>query len=276
MTIKQFIYFEGMRKTVIEMKNDSGTPSQIQITGTNISNLVFAQVWLGEVIEGHQFIRSLEKETEKWAFSLATLNHPLHAPSNIRTDSPEFKLALCRASTRRALQKILWISEVKKVVWIGYSLGFWSIFQALSTMDKDPKIKGILAKSGIHSYERILLRFLGKYGYPQNKPQAWAQLFKEFQMDETSWIWQMPVLPDNPIPMHRNFLRWARNLKEQSWCPYDLECWHGTYDHWSTPEDITTLSPRKIHTFELWHSLRPNRDINRAIFAAAERMFTED
>lgn len=33
-----------MRKTVIEMKNDSGAPSQIQITGTNISNLVFAQV----------------------------------------------------------------------------------------------------------------------------------------------------------------------------------------------------------------------------------------
>lgn len=250
--------------------------------GENASgNVVIAQAGLGDDAQSLKLITSIKRKvTREWNYSLLVVDHPHHGNNCRGPGNADFTLDLCRRASKIALDILLKTDGVKKIIPVGYSMGFWSLVQAIVLMESlDPKIRIILWKSGVFSYHHILSRYLEERGYSEDVQKAWEKLFRDFELDATSWLWNMPILPwQPPVKIHSNFLTTIPELQERSiiWLP--LKLWHGEMDHWTLASEISALwGAGNIQTTiipNLGHSLRPNNSVDSEILDAIDAGFS--
>ena len=226
--------------------------------GRNIGNIVIAQPGLWATVEDSFFIQSLREKVVSGAnFSLFAVDHPCYG-LNERPYLGDLTLPACVANTQKAVKYILDLRSTKKVIWAGNSIGYLSLFNAVCENNNDPRILGILGKSGISSYQTILGRMLMQFWNKGDYWAAWNKLFKHFNIDKATWNCTIEVNAWEPVTIHENFIFSCITPRESRTTLLPVECWQGENDTYTSPSEMQEHNWGNIivHVQKgVWHNL---------------------
>lgn len=252
--------------------------------GKNVGNIVIAQPGLGATIGNSFFIKSLREKVIAGAhFSLFAVDHPCYG-LNEEPYLDNFTLPACMANTKKAIKYILESGGTQKVVLAGNSLGFWSPFQSSCDKNNDPRILGLLGKSGISSYESIIGRILIQFWYEEGPDIAWRKLFRHLNIDWTTGNCHIEINDWGIVSIHENFFHSVGFVRENRVTSLPIECWHGENDTYTSTAEMQSHNWGNITVHVVpgvWHNLsawlgddtphRVHREMNERI----EEIFAE-
>lgn len=240
--------------------------------GRDIGNIVVAQPGLWATVEWSFFIQSLREKVVSGAnFSLFAVDHPcygLNIENNpydfLGDDNSEqpyldnFTLPACVTNTQMAIRHVLGSDTTRNVILAGNSLGFWSLFQSVCGVNYDHRIRGLLGKSWVSSYERILGRILCQFWYDENPKKAWTRMLSQFQIDGTTGNCIIEINNWETISIHENFFHSVGFIPESRTTPLSVESWQGENDTYTSPAEMQSHNWGNITVHVVpgvWHNL---------------------
>lgn len=210
------------------------------------------QPWLGSSAQKSLMVNDLVTQFRDRCHMLC-VDHPYHGLDGDQSNPENFTLDLAWQKSLDALRYFLKSYEIKKIILVWNSLGFWTLNLAARKFWNDLRCLALLGKSWVTSYKAILDRLIQHYGDLEKV------LLDFFKIENGVWSLQTSKKAP-PVKIYEKFVRQVPHISDENPANIPMYAWHASDDPWIPINIMREFVGNWNTVFERngWHDLDPS------------------